>query len=46
MEGKLLPIKAFSLDVYKGETPKKRKNAPHQSDARPDNNSCWIGYFL
>ena len=23
MEGKLLPIKAFSLDVYEGETPKK-----------------------
>ena len=22
MEGKLLPIKAFSLDIYEGETPK------------------------
>ena len=26
MEGKLLPIKAFSLDIYEGETPTKR---PH-----------------
>ena len=25
MEGKLLPIKAFSLDIYEGETPKKRE---------------------
>ena len=26
MEGKLLPIKAFSLDVYEGETLKKEIN--------------------
>ena len=25
MEGKLLPIKAFSLDIYEGEAPKKEK---------------------
>ena len=26
MEGKLLPIKAFSLDIYEGETLKKEIN--------------------
>ena len=29
MEGKLLPIKAFSLDIYEGETPKKEVHWKH-----------------
>lgn len=26
MEGKLLPVNAFSLDIYEGETPKKEED--------------------